>query len=258
MPVEFMGHKLGTDDDPRGARRADGEVQRVPGGQLQLLAVDPRQRRGGALGRQGGELGQALRQRPRSLWRRPGSEVANILKKVRGIENVGLFHIVGQPNLEIQIDRQACAAMASTWPTSRPPCRSRSAARRSRRWSRARSSTTSSCGCRSHLRDDPNVISRIPVDVARRRRQARGYGFRWRSWPRSTRTSRVPRTSTARTTGDSSRSSSASRTATSPRRSTRPRQKVYDDPKTGGQVPRGLPTSSGRASSPRCRTPTRG
>ena len=26
---------------------------------------------------------------------------------VRGIENVGLFHIVGQPNLEIQIDRQA-------------------------------------------------------------------------------------------------------------------------------------------------------
>ena len=38
-----------------------------------------------------------------------GQRVANILKSVRGIENVGLFHIVGQPNLEIEIDRQLCA-----------------------------------------------------------------------------------------------------------------------------------------------------
>ncbi len=37
---------------------------RVPGDQLQLLAAHPRQRRGGALGRQGGQLDQALRQRP--------------------------------------------------------------------------------------------------------------------------------------------------------------------------------------------------
>src|SRR5262249_45004492 len=29
--------------------------------------------------------------------------------QVRGIENVGVFHIVGQPNLEIRIDRQQCA-----------------------------------------------------------------------------------------------------------------------------------------------------
>ena len=33
----------------------------------------------------------------------------NILRSVPGIENVGVFHIVGQPNLEIQIDRRACA-----------------------------------------------------------------------------------------------------------------------------------------------------
>ena len=38
-----------------------------------------------------------------------GQRVVNILNKVRGIENVGLFHIVGQPNLEIQIDRHECA-----------------------------------------------------------------------------------------------------------------------------------------------------
>src|SRR5262249_3509058 len=40
---------------------------------------------------------------------RKGQQVVNILNKVRGVTNVGLFHIVGQPNLEIRIDRQECA-----------------------------------------------------------------------------------------------------------------------------------------------------
>jgi heavy metal efflux system protein len=38
-----------------------------------------------------------------------GQEVTNILSKVRGVSNAGLFHIVGQPNLEIVIDRHECA-----------------------------------------------------------------------------------------------------------------------------------------------------
>ncbi|WP_406700132.1 CusA/CzcA family heavy metal efflux RND transporter [Singulisphaera sp. Ch08] len=38
-----------------------------------------------------------------------GHRVAEILKSVAGIENVGVFHIVGQPNFEIRIDREACA-----------------------------------------------------------------------------------------------------------------------------------------------------
>jgi heavy metal efflux system protein len=38
-----------------------------------------------------------------------GEKIANILRSVRGIQNVGVFHIVGQPNLEIEIDREACA-----------------------------------------------------------------------------------------------------------------------------------------------------
>jgi cobalt-zinc-cadmium resistance protein CzcA len=38
-----------------------------------------------------------------------GQRVVQILRTVRGIENVGLFHIVGQPNLEIVIDRKLCA-----------------------------------------------------------------------------------------------------------------------------------------------------
>ncbi|WP_261339229.1 efflux RND transporter permease subunit, partial [Singulisphaera acidiphila] len=38
-----------------------------------------------------------------------GQQLVNVLRTVRGIENVGLFHIVGQPNMEIDIDRAACA-----------------------------------------------------------------------------------------------------------------------------------------------------
>ncbi|MBV8233922.1 MAG: efflux RND transporter permease subunit, partial [Planctomycetaceae bacterium] len=38
-----------------------------------------------------------------------GQRVTQILKTIPGIENVGLFHIVGQPNLEIEIDRLRCA-----------------------------------------------------------------------------------------------------------------------------------------------------
>jgi cobalt-zinc-cadmium resistance protein CzcA len=38
-----------------------------------------------------------------------GQRVVSILQSVRGIKNVGLFHVVGQPNLEIEIDRAACA-----------------------------------------------------------------------------------------------------------------------------------------------------
>src|SRR5262249_10664566 len=40
------------------------------------------------------------------ILERAGQRVVNILKKVPGISNAGLFHIVGQPNLEIHIHRQ--------------------------------------------------------------------------------------------------------------------------------------------------------
>jgi cobalt-zinc-cadmium resistance protein CzcA len=38
-----------------------------------------------------------------------GHRVAEILKTVHGIQNVGVFHIVGQPNFEVRILREACA-----------------------------------------------------------------------------------------------------------------------------------------------------
>jgi heavy metal efflux system protein len=38
-----------------------------------------------------------------------GDEIVNIMKKVRGVEDLGLFRVLGQPNLNISIDRQASA-----------------------------------------------------------------------------------------------------------------------------------------------------
>src|SRR5262249_51762357 len=40
---------------------------------------------------------------------RLGQSVSNILSTVPGIESVGMFHVIGQPNLLIEIDRALCA-----------------------------------------------------------------------------------------------------------------------------------------------------
>jgi cobalt-zinc-cadmium resistance protein CzcA len=37
------------------------------------------------------------------------AEIENILKQVRGIKDLGVFRLLGQPNLLIRVDRQACA-----------------------------------------------------------------------------------------------------------------------------------------------------
>jgi heavy metal efflux system protein len=38
-----------------------------------------------------------------------GDEIVNIMKNVRGVEDLGLFRVLGQPNLNISIDRQEAA-----------------------------------------------------------------------------------------------------------------------------------------------------
>ena len=38
-----------------------------------------------------------------------GRRIAETLQTVEGVEDVGMFNILGQPNLEIRVDRQACA-----------------------------------------------------------------------------------------------------------------------------------------------------
>ena len=74
-PVTLLGHELWNRKITREEIQDElmEKFKAVPVGQLQLLAVDPRQRGGGPLGRQGSQLGQALRQRPGKSWREPGS-----------------------------------------------------------------------------------------------------------------------------------------------------------------------------------------
>ncbi len=38
-----------------------------------------------------------------------GSEIVSIMSHVRGVEDLGLFRVIGQPNLTFTVDRQAAA-----------------------------------------------------------------------------------------------------------------------------------------------------
>ena len=56
-------------------------------------------------------------------------KVAARMQTVNGVEDVGIFHITGQPNLEFAVDRANASAGACRSETSRPRFRRRSAAR---------------------------------------------------------------------------------------------------------------------------------
>ena len=220
--------------------RADEEVQRVPGRHLQLLAADPRQRRGGALGRQGGQLGQAVRQRP------PGA---------------GGDRAAGASTSSGRSGGSRTSACSTSWAS--PTWRSRSTARPAPgtaiNVADVEAAVQVAIGGKafSQMVEGEklyDIILRLPGLAPRRpdrdqpdpgrhpgrRRQGRGAGSPWASSPRSTPTSRAPRTSTGRTTSATSRSSSASATATSPRRSQEAQQKV-ERPEDRRRAPAGLP-----------------
>ena len=38
-----------------------------------------------------------------------GDEIVNLMSKIRGITDLGLFHLIGQPNLNLEVDRHAAA-----------------------------------------------------------------------------------------------------------------------------------------------------
>ncbi len=151
-----------------------------------------------------------------------GQRVVERPEKVRGIENVGLFHIVGQPNLEIEIDRRECARYGINVADVETAVQVAIGGQAFSQMVEGEKLYDIVLRLPMELRDDPDVISRIPSTPPAPGRPARRPHPARRSSPRSTRTSRAPPTSTARTTGGSSRSSSASGTATWPRPSPRP------------------------------------
>ena len=174
------------------------------------------------------------------MLEKAGQRVVDILKTVPGIENVGLFHIIGQPNLEIRIDRRECARYGINVADVE-------AAVQVAIGGQAFSQMVEG----EKLYD---IVLRLPDEPPRRperhrpdpdrrrparRRQARGPHPARPAGRDPLRTSRARRTSIARTTAASSRSSSASAAATSPRRSPR-RSRRSNDPRDGGvRLPRG-------------------
>ena len=188
--------------------------------------------------------------------RRPARGWSNILKTVPGIENVGLFHIIGQPNLEIRIDRHECARYGINVADVEAVVQVAVGGQAFSQMVEGEKLFDIVLRLPKDTRDDPDVIGRIPVDApGQGGRPAGRRGSPCGSSPRSTRTSPARRTSTARTTAGSSRSSSASQG--------RDLASAIDEAKQQGETTRrpGLSSpratgSSGRASSSRCRRPT--
>ncbi len=94
-----------------------------------------------------------------------GQRVANILKTVRGIENVGLFHILGQPNLQIEINRPACARYGVNVADVNAAVQVAIGGKTFSQMVEGEKLYDIVLRLPVNLRDDPTVISRIPIDV---------------------------------------------------------------------------------------------
>ena len=96
---------------------------------------------------------------------RVGQRVVNILKTVPGIANAGLFHIVGQPNLEIQIDRQECARYGINVSDVEAVVQVAVGGRAFTRMIEGEKLFDIVLRLPIDQRDDPEIIGRIPVDA---------------------------------------------------------------------------------------------
>ena len=94
-----------------------------------------------------------------------GQRIANILSSVRGIRNVGLFHILGQPNLEIVIDRQACARYGVNVADVETAIQVAIGGKAFSQMVEGEKLYDIVLRLPVSLRDDPTVINRIPVDT---------------------------------------------------------------------------------------------
>jgi cobalt-zinc-cadmium resistance protein CzcA len=94
-----------------------------------------------------------------------GLRVVNLLRKVPGIENVGVFHIVGQPNLEIQIDRRACARYGVNVADVEEVIQVAIGGRAFSEMVEGEKRYDIVLRLPKDLRDDPGDIARIPVDI---------------------------------------------------------------------------------------------
>jgi len=94
-----------------------------------------------------------------------GQRIVNILASVKGIQNVGLFHILGQPNLEIKIDRQACARYGVNVADVETAIQVAIGGKAFSQMVEGEKLYDIVLRLPVALRDDPTVINRIPVDT---------------------------------------------------------------------------------------------
>ena len=94
-----------------------------------------------------------------------GQRVVNVLRDVPGIEDVGLFHIVGQPNLEIEIDRAACARHGINISEVEKAVQVAIGGRAFSQMVEGEKLYDIVLRLPPGLRDDPEVISRVMIDV---------------------------------------------------------------------------------------------
>jgi cobalt-zinc-cadmium resistance protein CzcA len=94
-----------------------------------------------------------------------GQRVVNILRSVRGIENVGLFSIIGQPNLEIAINRRECARYGLNVADVESAVQVAIGGRAFSQMVEGEKLYDIVLRLPLQLRDDPNIISRIMIDT---------------------------------------------------------------------------------------------
>jgi heavy metal efflux system protein len=94
-----------------------------------------------------------------------GQRVVSVLQTVPGIENVGIFHIVGQPNLEIRIDRHACARYGVNVEDVEEVIQVAIGGRAFSEMVEGEKRYDIVLRFPQDLRDDPSDIARTPIDV---------------------------------------------------------------------------------------------
>jgi len=94
-----------------------------------------------------------------------GQRVAEILNKVPGVTGAALFHIIGQPNFEITIDRQECARYGVSVADVEEVVQVAVGGRAFTQMVEGEKRFDIVLRLPKDQRDDPEVIGRIPVDI---------------------------------------------------------------------------------------------
>jgi heavy metal efflux system protein len=165
-PVEFMGHKLWDRTMTREELQKELTLKfnEFPGVNFnfsQLIRDNVEEALSGVKGANSVKLfGNDLK-----VLEETGQKIVDVLEQVRGIKNVGLFHIVGQPNLVIRIDRKACARYGISVADVEAVVQVAIGGKAFTQMVEGEKLFDIVLRLPPHLRDDPNVIAQIPVDV---------------------------------------------------------------------------------------------